>query len=104
VQLEAKEIRMFVVLLRLSRNRSRAGELMDGHNQWLKHGFDDGVFLLAGSLRPNLGGAIIAHNTALADLERRVNEDPFVAEGVVSAEILEIAPSKAAEPLEFLLG
>jgi hypothetical protein len=26
---------------------------------------DDGIFLLVGSLRPNLGGAILAHNTSL---------------------------------------
>jgi len=32
-----------------------------------------------------------------------VNGDPFVAENVVSAEILEITPSKADERLKFLL-
>jgi hypothetical protein len=33
--------------------------------------FDDGVFLLVGSLQPNLGGGIMAHNTALSDLQNR---------------------------------
>ena len=94
---------MFVVLLRFSRNKGQAGRLMQDHKEWIKRGFDDGVFLVVGSLHPNLGGAIVAHDTSLPDLEQRVNEDPFVAEGVVSAEILEIAPSKADERLEFLL-
>lgn len=94
---------MFVVLLRFSRNKGQAGRLMQDHKEWIKRGFDDGVFLVVGSLQPNLGGAIVAHDTSLPDLEQRVNEDPFVAEGVVSAEILEIAPSKADERLEFLL-
>ncbi len=94
---------MFVVLLRFSRNKGQAGRLMKDHKEWIKRGFDDGVFLVVGSLQPNLGGAIVAHDTSLPDLEQRVNEDPFVAEGVVSAEILEIAPSKADERLEFLL-
>ena len=40
---------MFIVYLKFSANRSRAGEFMDGHNAWLKAGFDDGVFVLAGS-------------------------------------------------------
>jgi hypothetical protein len=31
-----------------------------------------------------------------------VNGDPFVAEGVVTAEILEITPSKADARLDFL--
>jgi hypothetical protein len=33
-----------------------------------------------------------------------VNADPFVAEGVVSAEILEITPSRADARLDFLLA
>ena len=95
---------MFVVTLKFSSNKGRAGQLMEGHKAWIKRGFDDGVFLLVGSLQPNLGGGIVAHNTSLPDLQSRVNDDPFVAENVVSAEILEIAPSKADERLTFLLG
>ena len=82
---------MFVVLLKFSDNKSKAAEFMEGHNAWLKRGFDDGVFLLAGSLQPSSGGGIMAHNTSLADLQTRVKDDPFVAENVVSAEVLEIA-------------
>ena len=77
---------------------------MAGHKEWLMRGFDDGVFLLAGSLQPGLGGAIVAHDTPLADLQSRVAADPFVAENVVEAEILEITPSKADARLDFLLG
>jgi len=94
---------MFVVLLKFSDNKDRAGQYMDGHKEWIKRGFDDGVFLLAGSLQPNSGGGIVAHNTSLAELQSRVNDDPFVAENVVSAEVLEITPSKAEERLRFLL-
>jgi uncharacterized protein YciI len=93
---------MFIVLLKFSENKSRAGALMDGHNQWLRRGFDDGIFLLAGSLKPNLGGGILAHNVALPDLQSRVNDDPFVAENIVKAEILEITPSKTDDRLKFL--
>lgn len=95
---------MFVILLKFSDNKAEASAHMDGHNQWLKQGFDDGVFLLAGSIKPGLGGAILAHNCAPDALETRVYEDPFVAQNVVSAEILEIAPAKADQRLEFLLS
>ena len=95
---------MFVVLLRFSSNKGQAGRFMEGHKEWIRRGFDDGVFLLAGSLQPNSGGGIVVHNTSLAALQSRVNADPFVAEDVVSAEILEIAPSRADERLGFLLG
>jgi len=95
---------MFIVLLKFSDNKGQAGQFIEGHKQWIKLGFDDGVFLLAGSLQPNLGGSIVAHNTSLQDLQRRVDGDPFVAENIVRAEILEITPSKTVERLNFLLG
>ena len=76
---------MYVVLLRFSDNKSQASQFMEGHNQWIKRGFDDGVFLVVGSLQPNSGGGIVAHNTSLSDLQSRVNDDPFVAENVVSS-------------------
>jgi len=95
---------MFIVLLKFSGNKGQAGQFMEGHNEWISRGFDDGVFLLAGSLQPGLGGAIVAHTTSLSDLQSRVNDDPFVAEEVVSAEILEITPARADERLKFLLG
>jgi len=95
---------MFIVLLKFSENKGDAGQFMEGHNAWIKHGFDDGVFLVAGSLQPSQGGAIVAHNTTLLDLQSRVNNDPFVAKNVVSAEVLEITPGKTDERLAFLLG
>jgi uncharacterized protein YciI len=93
---------MFVVLLKFAGNRSQASRFMEGHKEWIKRGFDDGVFLLVGSLRPDSGGGVVAHNTSLSELQRRVGEDPFVAEDVVSAEIVEIAPSRIDERLKFL--
>ena len=77
---------------------------MDRHKAWIKRGFDDGVFLLAGSLEPGLGGGILAHKTSSADLQSRVNEDPFVMENVVKAEIFELDPGKADERLQFLVS
>jgi uncharacterized protein YciI len=94
---------MYIVLLRFSDNKANASQFMEAHKEWLKRGFDDGVFLLAGGLQPNLGGGILAHDTSQSELERRVNADPFVAENVVNAEILEIAPARADARLDFLL-
>ena len=95
---------MHIVFLKFSDNKSQASQLMDGHKAWLKRGFDDGVFLLAGSLEPGLGGGILAHHTSLADLQSRVNDDPFVKENVVKAEIFELDPGKADERLQFLIS
>lgn len=95
---------MFIVLLRFSDNKAQAGQFMEGHKAWIKRGFDDGVFLVAGSLQPDSGGGILAHNVSLPDLQARVKDDPFVAEHVVNAEILEITPSLTDDRLGFLQG
>jgi len=94
---------MFIVLLKFSDNKDKVSQFMEGHKEWIQRGFDDGVFLLAGSLQPNLGGGIVAHNTSLSELQSRVSKDPFVAENVVKAEVLEINPSRADARLSFLL-
>jgi uncharacterized protein YciI len=57
---------------------------------------------MVGSLQPNQGGGIMAHNISLEDLQNRVNDDPFVAENIVTAEILEITPAKTDKRLGFL--
>lgn len=93
---------MFIVLLKFPDNKAQAGQFMQGHKGWIKRGFDDGVFLMSGSIQPNMGGGIMAHNTTLKDLQSRVNDDPFVAHNVVTAEILEITPSLTDGRLQFL--
>ncbi len=95
---------MFIVLLRFSTNRDKAGAFMDAHRDWITRGFEDGVFLLAGTLQPGVGGGILAGEASLEELQARVNDDPFVAADVVKAEILEMAPSRAAEQFQFLVA
>jgi len=95
---------MFIILLRLTENRVNAPAHMDGHKAWIKKGLDDGVFLLVGSLQPNAGGAILAHNATAEAIRDRVNEDPFVAENIAAAEILEVSPAMAEQRMQFLLG
>lgn len=92
---------MFVVILRFA-DKSKAPPLMEAHNAWIRQGFEDGVFVLVGSLQPAAGGAILAYGLSRAEVEQRVGEDPFVARGVVDPEILEIEPARTVEHLAFL--
>jgi len=93
---------MFVVLLKFSKQKDLVSQFLEAHKKWIKHGFDDGVFLLAGSLQPGLGGSIIAHNVSHSALQTRLDKDPFVQENIVTAEILEIEPSITDARLAFL--
>ena len=94
---------MFIVLLKFSDNKNQAPEFMQGHKDWIKRGFDENLFLVVGSLKPNMGGCVIAHNTSLEELQQRVKADPFVAENIVTTEILEISANQVDERLNFLL-
>lgn len=95
---------MFIVLLKFSDNKAKAGQFMEGHQAWLKRGFDDGIFLIAGSLKPQLGGGIMAHNISRDALQAFVGDDPFVAHDVVAPEIIEFEPSQQRPELQGLFN
>jgi uncharacterized protein YciI len=94
---------MFIVLLKFSNNKSQAPEFMQGHKDWIKRGFDKSLFLIVGSLKLNMGGCLIAHNTSLEKLQQYVNEDPFVVRNIVTAEVLEVSANQVDKRLNFLL-
>ena len=93
---------MFIILLKFAENRDQSDEYLDGHVAWLKRGFEDGVFLAAGLLQPDVGGGILAQDASRAAIESRAAEDPYVANRVVTAEIYEMDPSRTDERLAFL--
>jgi len=94
---------MYIILLTFSENKSSASQHMGGHKAWIDKGVADGIFLVVGSLQPNRGGAIIAHGITPEALAKRLAEDPFVAEDVVKADVMEVTPSITNDRLRFLL-
>jgi uncharacterized protein YciI len=100
--LRKQETEMFVVTLTFAENRNRAGELMEGHKAWIAEGFEKGLFLMVGSLQPNRGGCLFVHGADRETVEAFVALDPFVAEAVVTAEILEVTPARLDDRLTFL--
>jgi uncharacterized protein YciI len=99
---ENRDTTMFIVLLRFSNGKSKARDLVAAHNEWIERGFENGVFLVVGSLQPGLGGTVVAHNTTREALEARVQNDPFVTHDVVTAEILEVSLTKKDPRLTFV--
>ena len=103
---------MFIIKLSFSfeknldhrETENKAKAFMSAHLDWLQRGYEQGVFLVSGSLQPELGGGIIAHNISREALENLLQDDPFVTEQIVTPEIIEILPSKADDRLNFLLS
>lgn len=94
---------VYLVLLRFSMNRARAKELMASHNEWIARGLAEGFFLIVGALPPGLGGALVASGLGRQALDARLAEDPFVANDVVTVEVVEVSPVKTDPRLSFLL-
>ncbi|WP_299744397.1 hypothetical protein [uncultured Tateyamaria sp.] len=93
---------MYVVTLTLTEQKSKAPDFMAAHNDWIARGFEDGVFVLVGGLKPQGGGAILATNIDLSALEQRVAADPFVSEGIATPHIQELAPARTDPRFAFL--
>lgn len=93
---------MFIIILRFTGDKARAPLFMEAHNAWLRQGFEDGVFLLAGGLEAGQGGALLAHGMDAAAVAARLAADPFVTEGIVTPEIHAITPGRLDDRLGFL--
>lgn len=92
---------MFVTFLKFAENRAAAPEFMAAHNDWISQGFEAGAFICVGSLQP-AGGAILANGESREDHDARIAADPFVVQGIVTAETHEISPKRTVAALDFV--
>ncbi len=93
---------MYIITLTLTDKKSKAADFMAAHNDWIAGGFEDGVFLFVGSLKPQPGGVLLAAGIDRASLEQRVAMDPFVREGIAEPHIQELTPGRTDARLSFL--
>ena len=91
---------MFIVILRYVRPLEEVDALMRSHVGWLKRHYARGAFLASGRQTPRVGGVILARSGDRAELEATLAEDPFVAGGVATAEVIEFHPSMTANGAE----
>ena len=77
---------------------------MKAHNDWIAEHVNSGNFLMVGTLEPKQGGCILANTENRETIETVIAQDPFITENIVTAEILEISPSRVNERLNFLLA
>lgn len=100
---------MLIVFLRFSDNKAKAADYMPAHKNWINAGVSEGFFQLVASFKPagekeNAGGAILVHGLTIDELNTRLQEDPFVTENVVVADIIELTPNIVSPRLDYLLG
>lgn len=89
----------------VSADKADAPAHLAGHQDWIRRGVDDGVFLLVGvGVRPGQGGAVLATGLTPEALRARGAEDPFVVHDVVTAEVLGNVPNLTDPRPAFLAG
>lgn len=95
---------MFIVLLTYQVSLDLIDASLEAHSQWLDRQYDDGVFLASGRQVPRTGGVIFAGGVDRSELERRLALDPFQANNLASASVVEFTPGRTVAGLELLLG
>jgi uncharacterized protein YciI len=83
---------------------SEVDRLREAHFAYLRRLIDQGVILLAGRQVPRKGGVIIARGPDHSRLASLIEEDPFVAEGVATAHIVEFVPGNWHASLEDIVS
>ena len=72
------------------------------HVEWVKEGFQKGLFLLAGPKSGKLGGLILVKTMSQSEIEAFVEKDPYVTEKVAMVEIIPFNIALTAPTLEGL--
>jgi uncharacterized protein YciI len=93
---------MHIVLLRLV-DAADPSEHIDGHKTWLQQAFADEIFFYVGGIHGGGGGVVIAGGIGSEELLARVSKDPFVVEGIVTPEIIELDTTMSDPRLAFLV-
>ena len=88
------------MLLTYVRPLEEVDALMREHMAWLREHYAAGRFVVSGRQVPRTGGVILARGDDRAELEAIVANDPFVAGGVATTEIVQFQASQTAPGLE----
>lgn len=88
---------VFVISLHYTAALDRIDALMERHMAFLEGHAENGTFIAWGRKVPRDGGLILAKGKSREEIERLAAQDPFVSQGAAEFEVIEWAPSFAAE-------
>ena len=93
---------MFIVTLTYLKPVEEIDALMNDHVEWLKKGYDDGLFIASGRRIPRTGGVILARSGDEQALRDTLARDPFAIHGAARCDVVEFAASMTAPGAEVL--
>jgi uncharacterized protein YciI len=92
---------MLILALDYLKPTEEADRVMAAHLDWVRQGYDRGLFLASGRKVPRTGGVILACGERTA-IEAFAATDPFIAEGIAAYQITEVALTRTIPGLEAL--
>jgi uncharacterized protein YciI len=95
---------MFVIELEYIADLSEIDARMPEHVAWLKKQYVAGRFLVSGRKVPRDGGIIIAVGEGRDQIERVMQEDPFVTHGLARFRVIEFRASQRAKNIDALIA
>lgn len=93
---------MFFITSAYSAPPERIAAALPVHRDWVGDLYDRGIFLLSGRLVPFSGGFMLAGGVTRDELDAILASDPFRLAGLLTHQIVELEPTRAAERLAFL--
>jgi len=93
---------MFIVTLTYLKPVEEVDALMPGHIEWLRQGYDEGLFIASGRRIPRTGGVILARSGDEPALRDKLARDPFVIHGAARCDVVEFTASMTAPGAEVL--
>jgi uncharacterized protein YciI len=92
---------MLILSLTYNAPIEQADQHMQAHMDWVRKGYDDGLFLASGRKLPRTGGVILARGTR-ATIEAFCAADPFVTNDIARYDITEVELTTVSPGLEAL--
>lgn len=93
---------MFIVTLTYLKPVEEIDALMNDHVEWLRKGYDEGLFIASGRRVPRTGGVILARSGDEQALRDNLARDPFVIHGAARCDVVEFTASMTAPGAEVL--
>lgn len=93
---------IYVAILSYIRPLEEIDAQIPAHLEWLREGYEDGIFLASGRRIPRTGGVILARGETLDGLKARMQKDPFQRLGLATVEIIPFEASMTSDTLSGL--
>lgn len=90
---------MFIIELSYQVPLERIDAAMKRHMAYLDRHYAAGTFVVSGRKIPRDGGIIVATGSDRAAIDATVALDPFVAEGLATARVIEFRASQLADDM-----